>query len=101
MISTIKKFGFVVLLTVFSAFTVNAQNATLWKLDKSHTSVNFSINHFFSAVTGKFTSFDRNFNFDPDNLQGSKADFTIAVKSVNIDDSKRDKQAVITNQMNG
>lgn len=71
--------------------SANAQNATMWKLDKSHTSVNFSINHFFSVVTGRFTSFDGNFNFDPANLQGSKADFTIAVKSVNTDDSKRDE----------
>lgn len=91
MVSTIKKFGFAVLLTVFGVFAANAQNATMWKLDKSHTSVNFSINHFFSAVTGKFKTFDGNFNFDPTNLQGSKADFTIAVKSVNTDDSKRDK----------
>lgn len=91
MVLTIKKIGFAVLLTVLGAFSVNAQNATKWKLDKSHTSVNFSIDHFFSAVTGKFTSFDGNFYFDPANLQGSKADFTIAVNSVNTDDSKRDK----------
>ncbi len=90
MISTIKKFGNAVIITVFGVFTAHAQSATSWKLDKAHTSVNFSINHFFSAVTGKFTSFDSNINFDPANLQGSKADFTIAVKSVNTDDSKRD-----------
>lgn len=91
MFSTIKKIGFAVLLTVMGAFTVNAQNATMWKLDKSHTSVNFSVNHFFSAVTGKFSTFDGNYNFDPTNLNGSKADFTIAVKSVNTNDGKRDK----------
>lgn len=91
MVSTIKKFGFTVLITVLGVFTANAQNATMWKLDKSHTSVNFSINHFFSAVTGKFTSFDGNFQFDPNNLAGSKADFTISVSSVSTDDSKRDK----------
>jgi len=91
MVSTIKKFGFAVLITVMGVFTANAQNATMWKLDKSHTSVNFSINHFFSAVTCKFSTFDGNFNFDPANLKGSKADFTIAVKSVNTNDSKRDK----------
>ncbi len=68
-----------------------AQSAIQWKLDKTHTSVNFSINHFFSAVTGKFSNFDGAFNFDPNNVAESKADFTIAVKSVNTDDSKRDK----------
>lgn len=72
MVSTIKKFGFAVLLTVMVAFTANAQNATMWKLDKSHTSVNFSVNHFFSAVTGKFSTFDGNFNFDPANLKAVK-----------------------------
>lgn len=91
MVSTIKKIGFAVLLSVLGAFTVNAQNATMWKLDKSHTSVNFSINHFFSAVTGKFTTFDGNFNFDPANLKGSKADFSIAINSVDTDNGKRDK----------
>lgn len=91
MVSTIKKFGFAVLITVMGVFTANAQNAIMWKLDKSHTSVNFSINHFFSAVTGKFKTFDGNFQFDPNNLQSSKADFTISVKTVSTDDSKRDK----------
>ena len=76
---------------ILSIATSTAQNATQWKLDKSHTSVNFSVNHFFSAVTGKFSNFDGSFNFDPNNVAESKADFTIAVKSVNTDDSKRDK----------
>lgn len=72
-------------------FTVNSQNPTKWTLDKSHTSVNFSINRLFSAVTGEFSTFDGNFNFDPANLKGSKADYTIAVNSVNTDENKRDK----------
>ena len=80
------------LFAIILGFTSStAQSATQWKLDKSHTSVNFSINHFFSAVTGKFSNFDGAFNFDPNNVAESKADFTIAVKSVNTDDSKRDK----------
>ena len=91
MYSTIKKISFAVILTALSVFTVNAQNATMWKVDKAHTSVNFSVNHFFSAVTGKFTSFEGNINFDPANLQGSSVNFTIPIKSVNTDDSKRDK----------
>lgn len=91
MISTIKKLGFIVLISVLGVFSVNAQNASQWKIDKSHTSVNFSINHFFSSVTGKFKTFDGNFLFDPANLKGSKADFTIAVKSVDTDDKKRDE----------
>ena len=91
MISKIKKFSFVVLLTTISVFTANAQNATNWKLDKAHSSVNFSINHFFSEVTGKFTDFNGTFNFDPNNLKGSQLTFAISVSSVNTDNSKRDK----------
>ncbi len=91
MVSTNKKFGIAVLLSVMFAFTANAQSATMWKLDKSHTSVNFSVNHFFSAVTGNFSTFDGNFNFDPANLKGSSGSFTIAINSVNTNDSKRDK----------
>lgn len=91
MVSTIKKSGFAVLLTVFGVFIANAQSATKWDLDKSHTSVNFSINHFFSSVTGKFTSFDGNIYFDPNNLSGSKADFSISVKSVDTGNKKRDE----------
>lgn len=91
MISKIKKFGFVALLVFLGMYSVDAQDASMWKIDKSHTSINFSINHFFSAVTGKFTDFDGSVHFDPQNLKGSKARFTIAVNSVDTDSEKRDK----------
>lgn len=91
MVQSFKKFGFAVLITVFGAFSVNAQNATMWKIDKAHTSVNFSVNHFFSSVTGKFTSFEGDINFDPNNLRVSKVNFTVLINSVNTDDKKRDE----------
>lgn len=80
------------LLTLASVAVLQAQTAApMWKVDKAHTFVNFSINHFFSTVTGKFTAFDGVFQLDPENLQGSKAEFTIAVNSINTDNEKRDK----------
>lgn len=91
MVSTIKTMVFAVAITTLSTFSANAQDATMWKIDKAHTSVNFSINHFFSAVTGKFTDFDGKMHFDPKNLEGSQAEFSISINSVNTDDSKRDK----------
>ncbi len=91
MVSTIKTMVFAVAITVLSTLSVNAQDATMWKIDKSHTSVNFSINHFFSSVPGKFTDFDGMIHFDPNNLKGSKADFSVSINSVNTDDAKRDK----------
>lgn len=79
-------FAFTTLITLKS----NAQTSEMWKVDKAHTSVNFSINHLFSTVTGKFTTFDGNFLFDPKNLESSKTDFTISVKSVNTNEQERD-----------
>jgi len=90
MISKIKTTIFVLAIATLSSLSANAQEATMWKIDKSHTSVNFSINHFFSAVTGKFTDFDGTIHFDPNNLKGSKALFSVAIHSVDTDNAKRD-----------
>jgi len=91
MISTIKNLGLAIVLTTLITVSTSAQNATMWKVDKAHTSVNFSVNHFFSAVTGKFTKFNGQINFDPNNLKESKADFSVSINSVNTDNGKRDK----------
>ena len=91
MVSTIKTMVFAVGIAALSTFSVNAQDATMWKIDMPHTSVNFSINHFFSSVQGKFTDFDGMIHFDPNNLKGSKANFSVSINSVNTDDAKRDK----------
>jgi polyisoprenoid-binding protein YceI len=90
----IKKIGLLFSLSLFVIFTTQAQNATSWKVDNAHTSINFSINHFFSAVIGKFTKFDGQVNFDPNNLGASAVEFTIPVSSVNTEDAKRDKDLV-------
>lgn len=90
MVSTIKKMVLAVILTALGTIYVNAQDAPKWEIDKMHTSVDFSINHFFSSVTGKFKDFDGVIHFDPANLKGSKAEFSVAVKSVDTDNEKRD-----------
>ncbi len=100
MVSTIKKLSFAVILTAFSVLTINAQDAIKWNLDKSHTSINFSINRFFSEITGKFTDFDGSINFDSNNLKGSKTEFTIAVNSVNSANEKRDQHLQSTDFFN-
>lgn len=91
MIKAIKKLGFAVMLTALGVVSVNAQKATTWKVDKAHTFVNFSINHFFSSVTGKFNDFTGTVHFDPNNLKESSLDFSVSVKSVNTDEAKRDQ----------
>lgn len=91
MVSAIKKMCVLTFLNTISIFSINAQNSISWKIDKANTSVNFSANHFFSAITGKFSQFDGSVNFSPDKLQESNVTFIIAVKSINTDDTKRDK----------
>lgn len=68
-----------------------AQEAKLWNIDKSHASIQFSVDHFFSAVPGKFRDFDGEIRFDPANLKGSKVNFSIDVKSVDTDEADRDE----------
>lgn len=91
MVVSIQKISIAVFLTVINFQALVAQSASMWKVDKAHTSVNFSINHFFSEVTGKFTEFDGEISFDPANLKSSKVQFTIPISGVNTGDEKRDK----------
>lgn len=84
------KLVFTFLVLMGSLSTINAQSAKKYSLDKDHTSINFSIKHLFSSVTGRFKTFDGTLNFDAKNLKGSSTSFTISVPSVNTDNEKRD-----------
>lgn len=77
------------LVPVLSAF--KPIDAPVWKIDNSHSSVAFSINHFLIPVDGRFNSFDGTVKLDKDNLLNSKANFSIDVSSVDTRDAKRDK----------
>lgn len=87
----IKKFILAIAFSLIFGWNAQGQDATMWKVDKAHTSVNFGINHFFNEVKGKFTEFDGSFHFDPDDLKQSGFSFTIQVNSVDTDNEKRDK----------
>ena len=92
----IKKITFAAAIAILSIYTSNAQEATSWKVDKAHTFVNFTINHFFSSVPGNFTEFEGDFNFDANNLEASKANFSIATNSVDTGSEKRDNHLLST-----
>ena len=79
-------------LLVSAAFTtINENNsATAWQIDKSHSAVNFTINHFFTPVDGSFDEYEAVVNFDPSNLGESSIDVTISVSSVNTRNARRD-----------
>ncbi len=75
---------------IFTLFAFSAGLAQNWKVDKAHSTVSFSVNHFFTPVNGRFDQYEGTFLFDPENLSESKADFTIKVASVKTQDTKRD-----------
>jgi polyisoprenoid-binding protein YceI len=89
-----KKAKFSVIMTLLLiATSINpmlANSATKWNLDKAHTQVLFSVNHYFTPVSGKFEDFDITLHFDPENLKESSIDVIINVASVNTGNTKRD-----------
>ncbi|WP_245683946.1 YceI family protein [Rhodohalobacter halophilus] len=78
------------LFITLTAFTVIDRDATDWQLDKAHSSIKFTITHFFTPVTGTFDDVDATINFDPENLEESRIDVTIPVESVNTRNERRD-----------
>lgn len=76
--------------TLFASNNNDTDTATAWTVDKSHSAVNFTINHFFTPVDGNFNDYDATVYFDPENLSGSHIDVTIPVESVNTRNDRRD-----------
>lgn len=71
---------------------VSSAHATNYKFDPSHTTVNWSANHFgFSNPTGKFTEFEGGLNLDEKNPNKSSLDVIIKIDSLNTGLPKFDK----------
>jgi polyisoprenoid-binding protein YceI len=69
---------------------VNAQN-TNWNLDKTHSSVGFSVEHMMvSETAGQFNDFTTSFKSDKPDFTDVKGDLTIQVASVDTKEPKRD-----------
>ena len=77
------------LLGVFTIAMVKMQ-ATAWDIDKSHSSVNFEVRHFFTPVSGSFEDYTSEVYFDPENLAQSSISVTIPVNSINTKNERRD-----------
>ena len=79
---------------IFAAIFIfsNAQAAAPeWKLDFDHTGFFFSIDHIYSTVRGHFDKYEGTVMFSPDDLANSRFDFEVEIKSVNTNNSKRDR----------
>ena len=64
--------------------------AQQWDLDPAHTNFFFEVKHTYAPVRGQFMDFTGDVYFDPENLEKSKFDFVIKVKSVDTKIGKRD-----------
>jgi len=76
-----------------SAPIITTTPATIsnWNLDKTHSSVKFSVDHLvISEVEGNFKMFEGSMKNASADFTGAKIDFTVDVNSINTDDEKRD-----------
>lgn len=62
----------------------------IYKIDPVHSSITFKIQHFFSHVSGSFTSFSGTLHYDPSNPSNNYAEGTIDARSINTHNTKRD-----------
>ena len=65
--------------------------ADIYKVDKSHSGVDYKVRHLVSNVTGKFTDFDGTVDMQPGKPGASSVEFTINAGSNDTGDADRDK----------
>ncbi len=77
-------------LSALALATVASAAVETYKIDPVHSSVGFTIRHFFSQVPGAFTKFQGVIVADRDHLENSTVSATIDVASVDTRVAKRD-----------
>ncbi|MDN5204917.1 YceI family protein [Fulvivirgaceae bacterium BMA10] len=78
------------LIIILAVMAVNARAQSTWKVDKGHSSINFSVSHFLiSDVTGNFSDFDIEAISD-DKLDNPKVKVSINAASIDTNNDKRD-----------
>jgi len=82
-----KMIPFALILMLF----IPAIHAENWSVDKSHSSVNFSVRHLvISKVRGAFKDYSAEISFSEKDLANSSVTFTIEMASVDTDNKDRD-----------
>ncbi len=61
-----------------------------WNVDVPHTGIEFSVNHFFTPVTGQFDDYEIDLTFDREDPANSSVTVRIDVQSVNTGNERRD-----------
>jgi polyisoprenoid-binding protein YceI len=79
------------IVTAASILASNFMFAQGWGMDRSHSSVKFSISHMVvSEVQGSFRKFTGTLTSEKDDFTDAKIDFTIDVNSIDTDEPQRD-----------
>lgn len=81
---------FALAIFVVASAAMVKMEAVSWSVDKSHSSINFEVRHFFAKVPGAFEDYSAEVNFSPENLDESSIDVTIQVASINTKNERRD-----------
>jgi polyisoprenoid-binding protein YceI len=76
---------------MFAALSfAGAAHATTWLIDTNHSSVGFTVRHFFAKVPGNFDKFSGSVEFDPANPAAASVKVDIDPASINTKTEKRD-----------
>jgi polyisoprenoid-binding protein YceI len=67
-----------------------AYAAPAWEIDTTHSTVTFTVRHFFTNVTGNFNEITGAIHYDPADPAATTAEITIPVASVDTRNQKRD-----------
>lgn len=67
-----------------------AKAASVWNIDKGHSSVNFQIRHFVSKVRGSFADFKGTITADPESWESAQIDVVINTPSITTSNERRD-----------
>jgi polyisoprenoid-binding protein YceI len=76
--------------TALTAAATPAAAPMPWHIDASHTTVGFSVKHFFTPVQGQFDDFEVDLQYDEVDPTQSTVSARIAVASVNTNNERRD-----------
>jgi len=61
-----------------------------WSIDPAHSTIGFSVRHFFTPVKGRFSEYEVAFEFDPESPETSSVRVVIDVSSVDTNKDRRD-----------
>lgn len=88
--SSLLSSGLVIAGLALGATSTHAEKIETYKIDASHSSVQFSIRHFVAKTTGSFGTFEGTLTINRDDMSKSSVEATIEVPSIDTANEKRD-----------